>query len=186
MIGSISIAELAQELGAELIGDDVMISNVSIDTRTLEPGEAYLALRGERFDGHDFVSAAIEAGASALVVERASETATPQLVVKDSHLALGEIATFNRQKSTAVVIALTGSQGKTTVKEMAGSILAERAPTLATSANLNNTIGVPLTLLRLEKQHEFAVIEMGSNKAGEIAFSANTTRPNIALLICAS
>lgn len=186
MIESVSIAELAEKLDAELIGDDAVFSNLSIDTRTLKPGEAYLALRGERFDGHDFTVAAVDAGASALVVENKVESAVPQLIVADTHIALGSIASLNRQTSSATVVALTGSQGKTTVKEMIASILAERAPTLATNANLNNTIGVPLTLLRIEDGHEYAVIEMGANRAGEIAFSANATQPDIALLTGAS
>ncbi len=186
MIGSISIAELAEALKAELVGDDAVFSNLSIDSRTLKPGEAYLALRGERFDGHDFAAAAAEAGASALIVERKLELTTPQLVVADAHIAFGEIASLNRQRSKAKVVALTGSQGKTTVKEMIDGILSECGSSLATYANLNNTVGVPLTLLRIEAQHEYAVIEMGANKAGEIAFSANATRPDIALLTGAS
>ena len=108
------------------------------------------------------------------------------LRVPDTHAALGEIAKLNRQRSSAKVIALPGSQGKTTVKEMIHRMLSNQASTLVTHANLNNTIGVPLTLLQLNEKHGFAVIEMGANRAGEIAFSADKALPNIALITNAS
>ena len=183
---SMSFAELVAGLGATLLGGDNRFDSLSTDTRTLQPGDAYLALRGAHFDGHDFAAAAVEQGASGLIVERAVAAQLPQLVVPDSQLALGKIAALNRQRSRARVIALTGSQGKTTVKEMIRCILAECGTTLATRANLNNTIGVPSTLLRLDGSHRFAVIEIGANKAGEIAFSASLTRPDIALITGAS
>ncbi len=186
MIDQFSLEALAAELKAELIGNNVMFSQLSTDTRTLQAGAAYLALRGENFDGHEFAKAAEQAGAAAIIAERALDTSLPQLVVGDTHAALGSVARLNRQRSKAKVVALTGSQGKTTVKEMAASILASKATTLATESNLNNTIGVPLTLLRLEKKHHFAVIEMGANAAGEIAFSASVTCPDVALITSAN
>lgn len=182
MIDEFFLNELQEELGASLIGADVMFSQLSTDTRSLQPGDAYLALRGDRFDGHEFVKHAEQAGASALIVNSKQDSQLPQLLVTDTHVALGHIARLNRRRSNAKVVALTGSQGKTTVKEMIYSILGNCAPTLATRANLNNTIGVPLSLLQIEKQHEFAVIEMGANRAGEIAFSSTMTEPDIALI----
>ena len=186
MIKQLSIAAVAENLGAPFTGIDAMFSDLSIDSRTLKEGEAFLALRGERFDGHDFVKAAVEAKAGALIVEEPQQIDVPQVIVADSHLALGKIANINRQASKATVIALTGSQGKTTVKEMLHSILSEKGNTLATAANLNNTIGVPLTLLRIGAKHQFAVIEMGANCAGEIEFSAGVTQPDVAMITNAS
>ncbi|MDA0688187.1 MAG: UDP-N-acetylmuramoyl-tripeptide--D-alanyl-D-alanine ligase [Proteobacteria bacterium] len=181
-----TILKLAEEMNARVEGGDAEFSRLSTDTRSLEEGDAYLALEGERFDGHDFVKAAEEAGAGAVIVSRKVKSGLPQLLVPDTYKALGDIARLNRMRSKAKVIALTGSQGKTTVKEMIAAILGNKASTLATRANLNNTIGVPLTLLELASDHEFAVIEMGANSAGEIAFSSQVTRPDIALITCAS
>ena len=186
VIGSMTILKLAEEMNARVEGGDAEFSRLSTDTRSLEEGDAYLALEGERFDGHDFVKAAEEAGAGAVIVSRKVKSGLPQLLVPDTYKALGDIARLNRMRSKAKVIALTGSQGKTTVKEMIAAILGNKASTLATRANLNNTIGVPLTLLELASDHEFAVIEMGANSAGEIAFSSQVTRPDIALITCAS
>ena len=176
------LSTLAEQLRGELSRHDVLFSTLTTDTRELLPGSMYLALSGENFDGNDFVIQAQEKGASGAIVSRFAKCELPQLRVADTHLALGKIATENRTRSKAKVVALTGSQGKTTVKEMIGSILNARAPTLVTEANLNNTIGVPLTLLRLTGEHEFAVIEMGANGHGEIAFSAGVTQPDVALI----
>lgn len=185
MIGEITLSELAARTGGQLIGQDTKFSNVSTDSRNVAAGDLYLALVGERFNGHDFVGVAADQGAVAAVVSEAVETTIPILQVNDTHKALGDIANANRRRSNATVIALTGSQGKTTVKEMVGAILANRAKTLITSKNLNNTIGVPLTLLQLKDQ-EFAVIEMGANGAGEIAFSVGIAEPDIVLITKAS
>lgn len=186
MIGNMTLSLLAQELGGELLGEDVMFSNVSTDTRSLKSGDLYLALVGENFDGNNFIAEAARAGAGSAVVSRQLESKLSVLKVADTHAALAKIANMNRRRSAAKVIALTGSQGKTTVKEMLGSILNNSADCLATEANLNNTIGVPLTLLKIEEQHEYAVIEMGANAAGEIAFSVSATEPDIALITGAS
>jgi UDP-N-acetylmuramoyl-tripeptide--D-alanyl-D-alanine ligase len=144
------------------LGTDVEFASLSTDSRSVHPGEVFLALKGERFDGHEHVQAAADAGACGAVVSERVSAGIPQLLVDDTHVALGQIARMNRLRSEARVVALTGSQGKTTVKEMIAAILSSRAPTLATHANLNNTIGVPLTLLRLSAEHDFAVIEMGA------------------------
>ena len=180
LIGNMTLSLLAQELGGELLGKDVIFSNVSTDTRSLKRGDLYLALAGENFDGNNFIKEAERAGASSAVLSGQVTSKLPTLKVIDTHAALAKIANMNRQRSTAKIIAVTGSQGKTTVKEMLSSILNNSADCLATKANLNNTIGVPLTLLNLEEQHEYAVIEMGANGAHEIAFSVAATEPDIA------
>ena len=182
----INLSALAQKLDGELMGGDIAFSQLSTDSRTLSHGDMYLALNGDRFDGNDFVVEAITKGASGAIVSKELDIDCPMLRVPDTHAALGEIAKLNRQRSSAKVIALTGSQGKTTVKEMIHRMLSNQASTLVTHANLNNTIGVPLTLLQLNEKHEFAVIEMGANRAGEIAFSADKALPNIALITNAS
>lgn len=185
MIGTLSLSELVAKTGGELIGADVEFSNVSTDSRTILPGDLYLSLIGENFNGHDFVESAAKSGAVAAVVSEPVDSSIPLLRVSDTHKALGDLANLNRNRSTAKVIALTGSQGKTTVKEMTGAILSSHGKTFITSKNLNNTIGVPLTLLQLKDQ-EFAVIEMGANGAGEIAFSVGVTEPDIVLITKAS
>lgn len=189
MIGNMSLSLLAQELEADLHGEDVSFSKISTDTRSLGKGDLYLALVGENFDGNEFVAQAKENGACAAVVSTTnidSGTHFPLLRVVDTHAALGKIANINRGRSRAKVLALTGSQGKTTVKEMLGAILNIGASCLITQANLNNTIGVPLTLLQISEDHQFVVIEMGADSAGEIAFSANITEPDLALITNAS
>ena len=186
LIGNMTLSLLAQELGGELLGEDVMFSNLSTDTRSLKRGDLYLALVGESFDGNNFIKEAERAGASSAVLSRLVTSKLPALKVADTHAALAKIANLNRQRSAAKIIAVTGSQGKTTVKEMLNSILNNSADCLATEANFNNTIGVPLTLLNLEQRHEYAVIEMGANGAHEIAFSVAATEPDIALITNAS
>ncbi len=141
---------------------------------------------GEHFNGNEFVGQAQARGAVAAIVSESQPADLPQLLVANTHDALARIARENRLRSNAKVVALTGSQGKTSVKEMLAAIFSDAAETLATSANLNNTIGVPLTLLRLESRHRFAVIEMGANRAGEIAFSVASTLPDVALITGAS
>ncbi|MEQ8953445.1 MAG: UDP-N-acetylmuramoyl-tripeptide--D-alanyl-D-alanine ligase [Gammaproteobacteria bacterium] len=173
-------------MSARQIGADVSFSRLCTDTRTLKRGDLFLALVGENFDGHQFVSQAQQLGAAAAVVSKPQETPLPQLLVEDTHRALAQIARLNRRSSAARVIALTGSQGKTTVKELLGSILSIVNRTLTTAANLNNTIGVPLTLLQIGPAHGYAVIEMGADRAGEIAFSVAAAEPDIVLITNAS
>lgn len=186
MIGTMTLTDLARQLNGQVLGADASFQKLSTDTRSIAPGDAYLALVGERFDGNDFVELAESKGAAAAIVSRESQCGLPQLKVADTHHALAGIARENRLRSDAKIIALTGSQGKTTVKEMLAAILQNAAPTLYTQANLNNTIGVPLTLLQLEAKHCFAVLEMGANAAGEIAFSVAAALPHIALITNAS
>lgn len=177
---------LAAELNGELTGCNASFDAISTDTRNLRAGELFLALTGKNFDGNEFLPEARRRGAVGAVVSRLSAEDLPQVCVADTGVALARIAGINREGAMAKVIAVTGSQGKTTVKEMLNAILSLEGGCLATSGNLNNTIGVPLTLLQLKAGHRFAVIEMGANRMGEIAFSVAAARPDIALITNAS
>ena len=160
------------------------VAGVSIDTRTLAAGSLFVALRGERFDAHAFLPAAARAGARAAVVaaEVAAPTGPPRLLVADTLLALGAIAAFHRRRFELPVVGVTGSNGKTTTREMIAAILAERGPVLRSEGNLNNEVGVPLTLLRLAGEHQAAVIEMGMNHPGEIARLTAMSRPQVGVV----
>ena len=182
MIGVYLLSEIAKRCGGELIGDDIEISCFSTDTRTMTSGDAFVALKGKNFDGNDMAVDAAKNGAIAIVVSREMSANLPMLYVNDSLEALAMISSITRERSYAKVIGITGSQGKTTVKEMVGSILSCAGTTLITPKNQNNTVGVPLTLLNLTESHEYAVIEMGADRHGEIKFSADTVVPEIALI----
>lgn len=160
---------------------DVGAHGVSIDTRTLEKGNIYFALKREK-DGHDFIPEAIKKGASALVVDHPVHTAVPEIIVPNTLKALGELAHRWRMKFSIPLIALTGSCGKTTTKEMIATILREQGEVLASEGNFNNAYGLPLMLLRLRPQHRFAVLEMGTNSPGEIAYIAEIAAPTVALI----
>jgi UDP-N-acetylmuramoyl-tripeptide--D-alanyl-D-alanine ligase len=178
----VSLQTLAAVLDAELIGTDCMITEVTRDTRQITAGCLFVALKGERFDAHDFAADAVAAGAGALLVSKRLLVEAPQLVVKDTSLALGQFGAWVCQQVPAKVVALTGSSGKTSVKEMTAAILRECGEVLHTAGNYNNEIGVPLTLLRLEPQHDFAVIELGANHIGEIAYTTALAQPQSALV----
>ncbi len=177
------LAELARVCHGRLLGDNAGFGRVSSDTRSLEPGSLFVALVGDRFDGNDYVSEAAARGAAAALVSRPADAAIPQVVVDDTLAALTAFAAAWRRASDGTVVALTGSNGKTTVKEMIGSILSRCGPCLITEGNLNNHIGVPLTLCRLEPTHRYAVIEMGANHLEEIAYLAHVARPDVGLVI---
>lgn len=177
-----SLEQVAAAVSGELIGPDAPFTGVSIDSRSLAEDNLFVALQGPRFDGHAFVEAARLAGAAGAVVSRAVDVPMPQILVADTRLALQRLAAQWRSGFTGPVVGLTGSNGKTTVKEMLRAILAERGPVLATRGNLNNELGVPLTLLRLERRHRAAVIEMGANHAGEIARLTELVQPTVGLL----
>ncbi|MGP3590441.1 UDP-N-acetylmuramoyl-tripeptide--D-alanyl-D-alanine ligase [Vagococcus sp. WN89Y] len=179
---SVTLSQLAGILHGELHGQDATIEDVTTDTRKLTAGCLFVALKGERFDAHDFAEQAQAGGAGALLVSRKLACDLPQLVVKDTRLAFGELGAWVRQQVPTRVVALTGSSGKTSVKEMTAAILSECGNTLYTAGNLNNDIGVPMTLLRLTKAHEYAVIELGANHQGEIAWTVGLTRPEAALV----
>jgi UDP-N-acetylmuramoyl-tripeptide--D-alanyl-D-alanine ligase len=176
------LSEAAAATAGRLAGGDAEFAGVSTDSRTLERGQLFVALRGERFDGHAFVEGAAARGAAGALVERPLEAGIPQVVVRDSLAALAALARAWRRRCHALVIGVGGSNGKTTTKELLAGILEGTGPTLATRGNLNNHIGVPLTLLRLTAAHRFAVIEMGANHPGEIAALAALAEPAIALV----
>ncbi len=193
------LSEAARAIPAELRGEDCVFEAVSTDTRALAPQTLFVALKGERFDGHDFLAQAAEQRAAGALVQKSglgardSGLALPLLIVDNTRLALGTLAAYWRSKFNMPLVALTGSNGKTTVKEMLASILREavldesRAPSpesrvLATRGNLNNDIGVPLTLLELGPGHRYAVVEMGMNHAGEIRYLTRLAAPDVALV----
>jgi UDP-N-acetylmuramoyl-tripeptide--D-alanyl-D-alanine ligase len=182
MIGTLSLGALQAVVPATRHGVDVNFSRVSTDTRTLRPGDLYIALRGASFDGNDFVDQAFENGAGAAIVSSPQAVRSPCLLVADTTAALAELALLNRQRSSARVVAITGSQGKTSVKEMIGRILSVSHRTLVTRGNFNNHIGVPLTLLELDETHECAVIELGASGLGEIAWTVRLAQPHVAVL----
>ncbi len=181
-----SLSSCVECLQGTLLGEDVSFEGISTDTRTLQPGNLFIALTGPQFDGHDFIEQAQAKGAAAVMVSRQLETTLPCLQVNDTRVAYGRLARWHRQQHNIPVIAITGSMGKTTTKEMLATILQQAGPVLATQANENNDVGVPLTLLRLEPSHRFAVIEMGADKFGEIDYVTRITQPNIAVLTCAA
>ncbi|UCE90603.1 MAG: UDP-N-acetylmuramoyl-tripeptide--D-alanyl-D-alanine ligase [Pseudomonadota bacterium] len=176
-----TLHEAAALLDATCHGADVALRGVSADTRTLRPGQLYVALRGPNFDGHQFADEAMRRGAAAVMAERAAGE-RPTLLVPDTRVALGQLAACWRARFAIPVVAVTGSNGKTTVKEMLAAIFARQGSVLSTAGNLNNDIGLPLTLLRLDSAHGMAVIEMGANHHGEIAYLASLTRPNVAVI----
>jgi UDP-N-acetylmuramoyl-tripeptide--D-alanyl-D-alanine ligase len=182
-----TLSEAARVLGGRTSGADPRFSGVSTDTRTLRPDDLFVALRGERFDGHRFLKSAAAARAAAAVVDRnyAGEFPLPVAIVQDTRRALGDLARHWRSRFSPVLIAITGSNGKTTVKEMLASILRAHAgddAILATAGNLNNDIGLPLTLLRLRATHRWCAVELGMNHKGEIAYLAGIARPTVAVV----
>ncbi|MEM9603804.1 MAG: UDP-N-acetylmuramoyl-tripeptide--D-alanyl-D-alanine ligase [Pseudomonadota bacterium] len=179
---SLAFSDIAAQVGGTLLGGELELRRVSVDTRTLQRGDVYFALTGDQFDGHQFVEDAVARGAAGVVVERECGVLVPQLVVRDARRALGDSAALWCARTTARRIALTGSNGKTTVKEMLRSILTRLGETLATEGNLNNDVGLPLTLFRLTESTEYAVLEMGANHAGEIDRLASLVKPDIAVV----
>ncbi|MFA5983523.1 MAG: UDP-N-acetylmuramoyl-tripeptide--D-alanyl-D-alanine ligase [Methylococcaceae bacterium] len=178
----IKLSEIAQIVNATLQGDDAVISSVSIDTRTLSKGDLYIAITGPNFDGNDFITLAEQVGAAAAIVSKDSQARIPLLKVADCRIALGQLASAWRHKAMVPVVGMTGSNGKTTVKEMVAAILAVKGQVLFTKGNLNNDIGVPLTLLRLTDQDDFAVIEMGANHPGEIAYTSALVQADVVII----
>jgi UDP-N-acetylmuramoyl-tripeptide--D-alanyl-D-alanine ligase len=184
------LSEAAHAIGARNLGANARFTSVSSDSRTLAPGALFVALRGERFDGHGFIGAAKNRAAAAAMVDADSgfgvqDSELPALVVDDTRLALGRLAAHWRRKFDLPLIAVTGSNGKTTVKEMIAAILRAHcgeSRALATEGNLNNAIGLPLTLLRLRAEHRCAVVELGMNHPGETGYLAGIAAPTVALV----
>lgn len=180
------LSEAGRATGASLHGADTDFVGVSTDSRTLNRGELFCALRGPNFDGHDHCAAAAERGAVAALVERAIDAQLPALMVPDTQQALGALARAWRRRFAIPVVGVTGSNGKTTVKQMLASILGVEAAVLATTGNLNNEIGVPQTLFRLDRTHRYAVVEMGASQSGDIATLAAIAEPDVGVItLCA-
>ena len=183
MLEPLTLSDVAAALAGRVIGANSRFDGVSIDSRAIQPGQLFVALSGPRFDGHDYLNEVAAKGAVAALVEReVPNSALPQLLVKDTRQALGQLGALNRAAYDKPVAAITGSSGKTTVKEMLASILRTRGPVLATRGNLNNDLGVPLTLLELAPEHSAAVIELGASRLGEIAYTVAMTKPHVAVL----
>lgn len=182
---AVALQQILADVLLAPIDDTVQVSHISTDTRKIQLGDTFVAISGEQFDGHDFTTAAVEKGATALWVEREQAVNVPQIVVKDTRIALGLLAAVIRDEFVqqgGKVIGLTGSVGKTTNKQMLAAILSQIGKTHATKGNLNNDLGVPFTWFDLSADAQFAVIEMGANHQGEIAYLTNITRPQVAMI----
>jgi len=177
-----TLSDFARACGGELIGPDRAYSGVSSDTRAIKPGELFVALRGPRFNANEFVGAAATAGAAGAVVDARTDHTVAQILVGDTLEALTRAALTCRDQFKLPVIGVAGSNGKTTVKEMTAAILARAGNTLATRGSLNNHIGVPLTLHRLDAAHRFAVVEIGANHPGEVAALVKLAKPTVGLI----
>lgn len=186
----VSLSTIAGWTGGTLLGDDVMVDAVATDTRVLSPGDAspdaagalFVALRGERFDGHDHVAAAAAAGARAALVSRALDVSLPQVLVVDTEAALGALATAIQRTRRTRVVAITGSNGKTSVKQLLLAILQRGGGAYANPGNRNNEIGLPLAVIDAPDDATVAVYEMGAGKPGDIAYLVAIARPDVSLV----
>ncbi len=183
----LTLGQIASVLNTDTPSATTAFQGISIDTRTLEPGNLFIAIRGENLDGHDYIEEAQKKGAVAAVISREIPTSLPKLLVKDTTKALGEIGSYWRNQFDINVVAVTGSNGKTTLKNMIAQIMiaachGDEKQVLATQGTLNNHWGLPMTLARLGKEHHYAAIEMGMNHFGEIDYLTNLTRPNVAVI----
>jgi UDP-N-acetylmuramoyl-tripeptide--D-alanyl-D-alanine ligase len=181
------LSEAAAAMGGLLIGADVPFDSVSTDSRDIVAGQLFIALRGEKYDAARFASRTLEKGAAAVVVNHyGAPQVSPSIVVEDTRIALGKLAAHWRERFAIPVAAITGSNGKTTVKEMLAGILRVQTGSpntvLATEGNFNNDIGCPLTILQLRPEHRYAVLEMGMNHFGELAYLTRLARPNVAFI----
>lgn len=180
-----NLSQAAVAVNGTVQGDDAAFFSVSKDTRTLLKDDLYVALKGENFDGHDFLSQAADLGAAGALVSDVQSMTLPQIVVEDTRIALGDLASAWRSQFEGKLVGITGSNGKTTVKEMCRAILLKAVSgdrVLSTQGNLNNDIGMPMTLLSLRQQHDYAVIEMGANHVGEIEYLTQIARPDVAVI----
>ncbi|MDZ7789697.1 MAG: UDP-N-acetylmuramoyl-tripeptide--D-alanyl-D-alanine ligase [Xanthomonadales bacterium] len=177
-----SLSRLAEIADGRVIGEDVEIRGMIHDARRVEAGNLFCALPGEHHDGHHFLDQARENDAAAALVSRDGDHPLPRVLVEDVRDAMGRIARAWRESLGVSVIGITGSNGKTTVKEMVAAILSTQGPTLATRGNYNNELGVPLTLARLDASHRFAVVEMGCNRPGDIAYLASVAGPDVGVV----
>ena len=176
------LSEMVAPTTGRILGADVEIRGMAIDSRRVQAGDLFAALPGSRVDGHEYVAQAIGGGAAAALVTRALDLDCPQLIVPDVRLAMGRIASHWRSQLAVRMVGITGSNGKTTVKEMATAVLGAAGPTWATQGNYNNEIGLPLTLAALEPSHRYAVIEMGAARSGDIRYLAEMARPQVGVV----
>jgi len=185
----INLEQAAKVLNATLVGENVLFTSVGTDSRQIKAGQLFVALKGEKFDGHAYAEQALKEGAAAIMVQAdcvAQDSLSTALVVADTYQALGQLASYWRDQLDCPVIGVTGSNGKTTVKEMLASVLKANCqhdePVLATVGNLNNHIGVPLTLFNMTANHAYAVVEMGMNHSGEIRYLTRIAKPNVVVI----
>jgi len=178
---TLNLHEIAELTGSEFHGNTLSFQGISIDTRTLKPGETFLCLKGEHLDGHDFIKQAEEAGASSIVLSSKIKTKLPYILTEDTFVFLNRLADFKRDNYLGKVICLTGSNGKTTTKDLTAQILGKDKAIHKTLGNKNNQIGLPLTLLELNQQ-DFSVIEIGTNSMGEISYLSQKAKPHVALI----
>jgi UDP-N-acetylmuramoyl-tripeptide--D-alanyl-D-alanine ligase len=177
------LSEIASALHAPMIGNDINVASVGTDSRAIANHQLFVAIKGEHFDGHTFALEAMKLGAAAALISDSGSAASPAVLVEDTRLALGALAQYWRRKFDLPVVAVTGSNGKTTVKEMIAAILSvTKNKVLATQGNLNNDIGMPLTLLNIRAEHRYAVIEMGMNHSGEIRYLTQLACPQVAVI----
>ncbi|BCN93872.1 UDP-N-acetylmuramoyl-tripeptide--D-alanyl-D-alanine ligase [Thiomicrorhabdus immobilis] len=187
-----TLEQLRESTDGEFIGpvseaDTIRFTSISTDTRTLQPGALYIAIKGDNFDGHTFIEQAVQQGAVAVLVSETVESIVPGVEVDDTRIALGQFARWHRQQMPVkTLVAVTGSNGKTTTKTLLNSLFSQVGNTLATEGNLNNDFGVPRTLLNIRPEHEFAIIEMGANHPHEIAYLTALALPDIAMINNAS
>ena len=185
-MSAIALQALADETGGQLVGESVALQNLAIDSREVKAGDLFAALSGQRVDGHDFAPQALAAGASALLTERKLEGLAPQLVVADVQQASGRFGSLKRLAFQGDVVAITGSAGKTTTKNLVAAALTTAGAVHATVGNQNNELGVPITLSGLTSNHRFGVIEMGAGQPGDIAYLCQLARPSVAVCLNAS
>lgn len=183
---STTLTWITEQVAGSLVGTDKSVNGVSTDTRKISDGDLFIALVGPNFDGHEFAEKAQNLGASALLVDHELNVELPQIVVQDTKAALGKLGAAVKAKLSPKTVGITGSCGKTTVKEMTAAILSQKGNVLATEGNFNNEIGVPLTLLRLDESHDYAVVEMGANHMGEIAYTTDMVKPDVATIVNAA
>lgn len=177
-----SLAFAAEAMQGVLHGDDCSFDGVSTDSRTIRAGELFVALSGPNFDGNQFVGQARGSGAAAAVVNSVMDEDIAQIEVEDTRLALGQLAASWLDQHSPTVVGITGSNGKTTLKEMIAACLSQVAPTLATQGNLNNDIGMPLMMSRVDNSHQYVILEMGANHAGEIAYLTSLAKPGVVVI----
>ena len=178
----LTVHEASESVDGRHIGDNPVIDSVSSDSRTIESGALFVALRGERFDGHKYVEEAVNKGAVGAMVDTESNLPTPQIIVDDTEYALGQLAAGWRRRFDIPLVAITGSNGKTTVKEMIGNILRASDSALISKGNFNNLVGLPLSLLKLRESHRYAAVEIGMNQVGEIERLASIAQPSVAVI----